>query len=335
MRPLAHEKLLDAWWARRAVVGVLAGVAIAVVAASVWYIASRQGVVARVNGEPIFAHELQRMLADPGMQRLGQQGDVGRILASAKGAEPGRLAAKDLERAALRRLIHLRLFAQEAARLKLAPADEELQSTVAQLRRRFEDEKSYAAWRSGRGLGDDRALVDALRNELVVQRVSAQLTKSVRFGEGDLQAYYEAHKDELKIPASARLQTISVADQESADGIVKALKKGADFAALARRQAKGAGAAEGGDPGWVALSDLPPELRSVVEQMAPTQVTGPLKLGAEFLIVRLAEYRADRMRSFAEARADIEQRLLRARQNEVVMGWLTGQQQKAKIEVLL
>ena len=63
-------------------------VAIGAATALVSYATSTEEVVARVNGEPITARELQRMLAvDPMLQRYTEQREIRRILAAPGGAK--------------------------------------------------------------------------------------------------------------------------------------------------------------------------------------------------------------------------------------------------------
>jgi hypothetical protein len=67
--------------------------------------------------------------------------------------------------------------------------------------------------------------------------------------------------------------------------------------------------------------------------MKPRDVRGPLQNGSDFLIVRLQERRRG-AKSLAEARPDIERRLVAAKRQEAVQAWLERQEKKSKIEIL-
>jgi foldase protein PrsA len=314
---------------------LLAAVATATV---VSYAGPKAGIVARVNGEPITERELWRMMADPAVQRHAEKSDMRRIMATAaKGEAPKQDAsqpAKELERHALRRLIQGRLLVQEASRRAIKLTDKEIEEALAAFKARFKDEESFVAWRKSKDFDDDRALIEAMRTEVLASRVSAALVKETRVSDDEVNAYYEKNPEQLKIPAAARLQLITVKDKAGADEVLRALKKGADFGSLARERSKGARASQGGDLGWVNADTLPPALHKAVERLRVGQTGGPVQYGPDFMIVRLLAQRAAGTRAPAEARQAIEQRLLRAKHNETVTAWLLDREKASKIEIL-
>jgi parvulin-like peptidyl-prolyl isomerase len=314
------------------------GLAISATAAVVSYATSTHGVVARVNGEPITDRELQRALAvDPTVQRHTQEEDVRRILSMPQGARAPKAGKvpHGVERLALRKLVHARLLRQEAARRRIVVTEVELDEFTATLRQRFKDAESYAAWRKSRDLEDERALREALRTELLVARTSAAVVKDARVSDDQVGQFYEAHKAELKTPEELHLQVIAVKDQADAARLLAALKKGADFARLAQEHSTGYRAAEGGDLGWVARQNLPAGVRTAISGLKSGQVLGPIEHGADFVLLRLTDQRSARLKSLAEAKPEIEQRLVRAKQLEIFNTWLADQEKKSKIEVLL
>jgi parvulin-like peptidyl-prolyl isomerase len=164
-----------------------------------------------------------------------------------------------------------------------------------------------------------------MRAELLSHRASAALAKEARVSEEQVQAYYEKHRAELRTPEAARLQMITVKDKARADDVLRALRKGADFATLA----------QGRDLGWVNAETLPPALHKAVARLKVGETSGPVQYGSDFVIVRLVAQRPAGTRTLAEARPAIEQRLLRAKQNETIMAWLAKQEKASKIEIFL
>ena len=148
--------------------------------------------------------------------------------------------------------------------------------------------------------------------------------------------YFEAHQSDLIIGAEVRLRIIAVRSKAEAEEIVAAVKKGVPFDRLARRRSVGRLAAKGGDTGWVNFQALPPLLRDAAAELKPGQVCAPLeKSKDEFLIVGLQERRPILAKNLAEARSEIQRRLLPVKQQEVLQAWLKKQEEKAKIEVFL
>lgn len=279
-------------------------------------------VVARVNGDPVTRAQFDRMVANPLTLQQAQR-ELGV-------KEPDR---KELERLAMRKLVHLRLLVQEADRRKINVTRKELDEAITALRRRFDDLKDFGAWVKEQGLNDPE-LFETVRTDMLAERVTAVLVEGVSVTEEQAQQYFEAHRDDLIIGAEVRLRIIAVSDKAEAEEMMAAVRKGVPFDRLARRRSMGRLAAKGGDTGWVDFQALPSPLREAAVELKPGEVGGPLeKDPGEFLIVGLQDRRPVRAKSLVEARPEIERRLLPEKRREVVQEWLAEQEKKAKIEI--
>jgi len=277
-------------------------------------------VVARVNGEPVTRGEWQRMVADPLTRRLYQR---------ESGVEPP--DGVELGRWALQRLISQRLTVQEASRRGITVTEQDVQRAVGAWQARFKGKGKFQKWLQSRAL-DEKSLRETIRTDLLVSRVRAALVQQVRVPDRQVQAYYEAHKDALRHPEEVRLRIVAVKDRDVADAIVAAVHKGEDFERLAQERSMQSRAPQVSGR-WVSLQELPIPLRHAVGPLKPGEISGPLQGSAESIVVRLEERRPARPKSLAEARPEIEERLLPARQREIILAWLVGQEQESKIEV--
>ena len=281
-----------------------------------------------MNGEPITERELKRMVSDPSVERqaLRERG----MPVKARNAPPA--GAKELERVALKKLIYRRLLVQEAGRRGMTVTEQEIDTALGAVKRRFKDDESYAAWRKEQDL-DDASLLEMLRTEVLVARASGALVQDARPAAEQIETFYEKHKANLKTTEAVRLQVIALKDKASAEGVMKKVKKGADFAAMAEERSKSSPAGEGAFAGWISPKALPPTLRTAVGTLKVGEIKGPLPTGSEFLIVKLVEQRPAAVKTLAEAQPEIEQHLLRAKQREVILAWLTAQEKQSKIEI--
>ena len=281
-------------------------------------------VVARVNGEVITERDAHRILGDPATRRQLLQDEHA---SRAQGANA-------LYRLAVHKLIEHRLLLQEARRRKLDVTEKELDQAVVDVRRRFKDLKDLGIWMKAHEV-DDRSLFDILRDELLIKHAAEALVKGVRVNEQDIQAYYEAHKEELRGAGQFRLQIIAVESKEVAQQMLMDVYSGADFGQLARVRSRGTRAARGGDTGWVSWKDIPPPLREVVRGLKIGQIGGPIGSGTDYRLVRLTGHRPGPTRSLAEVRPEIERRAHEAKQKSVYEAWRAEQEQKSKIEWLI
>ena len=83
------------------------------------------------------------------------------------------------------------------------------------------------------------------------------------------------------------LRIIVVGSADEARQILESLKKGVDFASLAKEKSTDATAADGGYMGRVDPATLRPELREALKGVGPGQLTGIIKLSPGFAIVKV------------------------------------------------
>jgi parvulin-like peptidyl-prolyl isomerase len=119
----------------------------------------------------------------------------------------------------------------------------------------------------------------------------------------EVKTVYEARKDELKVPKQVRLAQIYVAVSKDADKaaqdkakarideIAKAVKAG-DFAAVARDKSdERETATRGGEVGWLAESQLQPEIRPRASGLAKGAVSEPVRLVDGWYLVKALDTR--------------------------------------------
>jgi peptidyl-prolyl cis-trans isomerase SurA len=86
--------------------------------------------------------------------------------------------------------------------------------------------------------------------------------------------------------------------------LVAQLQQGAPFSAVARQFSAASTAANGGDAGWVSATEMRPEVRPVVEQLRPGQLSAPIPVENGVYIVYLRAKRSgagDQMVSLKQA----------------------------------
>lgn len=278
-------------------------------------------VVARVNGENITQPELRRVLAD-----LSD-------LQARDGDSDSESDAEQLETRALKSLVQRRLLLQEAQRRNIFVSSDEYDSALMELRARFPDLASFGIWMRQRGL-DDSSLIATVRDDLLVTRVTAALVQDVRVSATEIEEYYAAHEEDMKIGEEVRLRMIAVNSREAAEQILNALGEGEDFAGLARQLSLGTRAADGGDTGWVNPQNLAPAVRQAVAEMHDGEALGPVEAKpGEFLVIGFAGRRYAGGASLEEARPAIEQFLLPAKQQRAYLAWLEEQEKTASIQL--
>lgn len=132
---------------------------------------------------------------------------------------------------------------------------------------------------------------------------------------------YEANKEQLKAPRQYQVSQIYIAGtddkaRKTADDLAReARRRGANFAAIARRASQHeASAAQGGDMGWLAEPELVPAFRQALAQMTKGSISDPIQGTQGWHVLRLVDVREAAVRPFEEVREALarELRLRRA-----------------------
>ena len=207
-----------------------------------------------------------------------------------------------LERQVAERLVLLKLQVARAEATGVRVSDQEVDQAIAgiagQNRASVEQLRAQLA-ADGTSFDQFR---DSIRDELLVQRLRqrfAQTQVSVSDAEVDAaleaqqatgQQYHLAHIL-VALPEGATPEQIATGEEKIL-GIKSLLDRGEmDFAAAAVRYSDSPNALEGGDLGWRGENEIPAAFANLVRQMAPGQVTAPIRGPSGFQLLQLVETR--------------------------------------------
>ena len=144
-------------------------------------------------------------------------------------------------------------------------------------------------------------------------------------------AMHQVYDDAVKqMPAEQEVHArhILVATEDEAKAIEDQLKKGADFAALAKEKSKDPGAADGGDLGYFTKDQMVPEFADVAFKLDKGQVSDPVHTQFGWHVIKVEDKRTKPTPSFDEVKGQLENYVAHRAQAELVSQLRSG----AKIE---
>ncbi len=144
-----------------------------------------------------------------------------------------------------------------------------------------------------------------------------------------LRQAYEANKEALAQPPRLRLSQIYLdglddkTRKQAEDLAREARRKGADFAALARKSSRHmASAAKGGDMGWLAESELAPAFRQALTGLDAGTVSSPVAGAEGFHILKVVERKAAETPPFEQVRDALARNLRLRKAAEIEQAYL-------------
>lgn len=158
-------------------------------------------------------------------------------------------------------------------------------------------------------------------------------------------AYYSNHHNEFGSPEKIRLAAIFLQGQNPGDDqnddalqarareLLSRIRQGEEFSHLAKTFSQGPGAEEGGDLGFFEITQLDSELRKVIGNMSPGEVSKPIIRPGGIQIVQLLERRPSRVKPLEEVRDRIYSVLYRREVERRYAAWVRELRKKAYIQV--
>jgi peptidyl-prolyl cis-trans isomerase D len=147
----------------------------------------------------------------------------------------------------------------------------------------------------------------------------AKVAQRIAAPEAELRKYYEANKDQFRTPDRVHARHILLTttgkpkDEEAAirakaEGLLKQLKAGADFAELAKKNSDDPGSAsKGGDLGWIVKGQTVPEFENTAFALKPKDLSGVVATKYGFHIIQALEREPARLTPFEEVKDKLAQ----------------------------
>src|SRR3979411_3303369 len=155
------------------------------------------------------------------------------------------------------------------------------------------------------------------RNRLLMDSLLATEGKAATTDENMKKVYEDAAK-QISGEQEVHARHILVETEDEAKAVEDELKKGADFAELAKKKSKDPGASDGGDPGFFTKDQMVPEFSAVAFALEPGKISDPVKSQFGWHIIKVEEKRSRKAPDFEQVKAQIETYVTRKAQAEYV-----------------
>jgi len=117
---------------------------------------------------------------------------------------------------------------------------------------------------------------------------------------------YEEAAKQIEGEQEVHARHILVESEDEAKAIGAELKKGADFAELAKKKSKDPGASDGGDLGFFTKDQMVPEFSAVAFALEPGKISDPVKSQFGWHIIKVEEKRNRKAPEFEQVKSQIE-----------------------------
>jgi peptidyl-prolyl cis-trans isomerase SurA len=187
-----------------------------------------------------------------------------------------------------------------------------------------------------------------IRNQIITQQVMRdEVGRHLNFTPGEVQRYFEQHKQDYTQPESVKLSEILVstgdatqedpakvaAGKAKADDLVAKLKAGADFAATARSSSDGTTAAQGGDMGTYKRGQLGKIFEDATFALSNGGITEPIRTKQGFVIFKVLEHIAAGIPAYKDVEPQAEEAYYESKMEPAIRDYLTTMREEAYIDI--
>jgi peptidyl-prolyl cis-trans isomerase C len=176
---------------------------------------------------------------------------------------------------------------------------------------------------------DFRRRLAFTRNKLLMEQY-LQADAKTAVTEAAMRKIYDEAIAQMNKETEVKARHILVETEDEAKTVLAELKKGADFAELAKSKSKDPGSADGGDLGYFTKDQMVPEFSEVAFKLDKGALSDPVKSQFGWHIIKVEDKRERQPPEFAKVKDQLEQYVVRRSQVELI----TKLRNEAKIERL-
>jgi peptidyl-prolyl cis-trans isomerase C len=298
--------------------------------------AEKAGTAATVNGTAISEDRLERAF----QAFLQSQGQA----AVAAVSNPDKY--NQMRGQILDVLIKQELLWQDAKAKGILPKDEEVKQYIDGVKGKFEKPEEYDTQLKAAGFTEESFKDDAVRRLAVAKLVSDDIAKTVTVSDADIEKFYQDNPKSFTAPEQVRARHILIqvpadadevkkkAAREKVDGLLEQVKKGGDFAELAKANSEDAGSApNGGDLGFFGRGQMVKPFEDAAFGLKPGEVSGVIESQFGFHIIKVDEKQDSRVVPLAEVKDRVKEYLQSQKLQQAIEARAKALREGAKVEV--
>lgn len=171
-------------------------------------------------------------------------------------------------------------------------------------------------------LDKDAEYLDKIKEFEKMTLVSLVLKKEVEekavVDDAEVKAFYDQNADKFTVGTELKASHILVDTEQEAKDIHARIKKGENFADLAKKFSKDRGSADkGGDVGYFTRGKMVPEFENAAASLKPGEVSEPVKTRFGYHIIKLTDIKQGTRASFEQSAESIQRQLLGEKRKKV------------------
>jgi peptidyl-prolyl cis-trans isomerase C len=291
--------------------------------------------VALVNGTVINQAEFDRELMAASRQFLKN------------GAKLNQQQLLEFRKQVLESLIGQELILQESSKKGIKVEDKTINEELAKMKQKYPNEEAFNTALKKASLSENKLKSD-LRKKMVIQKyIDDELALSTNVSDEEIKSFYDSHPESFTKPEQVRARHILIKVDSNAGEAQKKearkklaavqarLKKGEDFAELAKKFSEGPSKSKGGDLGLFRRGQMVKPFEEVAFALPVGQVSDIVETQFGYHLIKVEEKIPASIIKFDEIKERLKAFLQQRKIGAKVQAHIAQLKEKAKIERFL
>lgn len=252
-----------------------------------------------------------------------------------------------LKKDVLEGLIDRELLYQESKKNKIEVGEPAIKDQLDMIKKRFPNEDEFKKELSRNNLSEDFLKSQIRENMTIEQLIDKQFADKVTVSDEETKTYYNSNPESFKQPEQVKASHILIKADPKADEAQRAqarkkieevqqrIKKGEDFAALAKESSQCPSSAQGGDLGYFGRGQMTKPFEDAAFAMAPGEVSNIVETDFGFHIIKTVDKKPQSVMAYQDVKERLGQYLKQNKVKDQVKVYVGQLKEKAKVERLL
>ncbi|MBW2283764.1 MAG: peptidylprolyl isomerase [Deltaproteobacteria bacterium] len=265
--------------------------------------------------------------------------------------QPGQVPNQDqlamMKKKVLESLIDFELLYQDAVKKGYTTDNAAVNERLDKVKTQFPSEEAFKESLGKSGLTPEKLKIKMQRELTVEKYIDEGFVKKAVISEEEAKAYYNENLEAFKKPEHRKASHILIKVDPKADEAQKAearkrieaiqerLKKGEDFAELAKELSEGPSKQKGGDLGFFARGQMVKPFEDAIFALKPGEVSGIVTTQFGYHLIKCVEVQAPHTVPYEKVKANLTEYLKQQKARTELQAYMAKVKKEAKVETFL
>ncbi|MDB4866586.1 MAG: peptidylprolyl isomerase, partial [Cohnella sp.] len=229
-------------------------------------------------------------------------------------------------------MLTLKLIDLEAKKVNAVVNPADIDAELAIFKKSYPSDAQFNA-----AMQQNNMTLDSLKQQIGIQlKLRKIFEPQIKPTDDQLKKYFDANKASFGTAEVVRASHILLATKAEADAVLAELKKGTDFATLAKEKSTDPGSkANGGDLDYFGRGAMNPQFETAAFNLKVGEMSGVVQSPNGFHIIKLTDKKPAFTPTYDQVKQQVKNRYVDEQLQTLITGWLDKEKKAYHVENLL